>query len=97
METTEKKSNTLFTKSMLFIIGAGIWVLVLQNGGVLPSNQDVYVNGGNLRVSGSVDVDNTVDVSGYLDVNLEAINGKSNAFYRDTDGEYILIPVFLRQ
>ena len=75
----------------------GIWVVVLQNAGIIPTKQNVYVKGGYIDadVSGSVRVNNTVDVSGYLDVNLEAINGKSNAFY-DMNGNknYVRIPIY---
>lgn len=82
-------------RAMLLVIGIGVWVLVLQNAGIIPTKQNVYVKGGYIRVSGDVDVDNTVSVTGYLDVNLEAINGKSNAFY-DFGGNknYVRIPVY---
>lgn len=73
----EKKN--LFIKAILMVIGIGIWAIVLQNGGVIPTNQkvyvvntvDTYVNGGSIdaEVSGSVDIYNTVDV------NLEEILG----------------------
>lgn len=89
----EKKNLSL--KTILIVIGIGIWAIVLQNAGIIPTKQNVYVKGGYVSVGGSVDVDNTVDVSGYLDVNLEAINGKSNAFY-DFGGNknYVRIPVY---
>jgi hypothetical protein len=75
METkTEKKS----TKAILISIGVGIWVLVFQNAGIIPKligtengTQTVYVTGGSIdsNISGSVSVDNTVDV------NIHEING----------------------
>ena len=74
----------------------GIWALVLQNAGIIPTNQNVRVtNQVDAYVRGTVDVDNTVDVTGYIDVNLEAINGKSNAFY-DFGGNknFVRIPVY---
>lgn len=91
----ETKSKSISLKTILVIMTIGIWAVVLQNAGLIPTNQNVYVNGGNIDVSGSVDVDNSVEVSGYLDVNLEAINGKSNAFY-DSNGNknYVRIPTY---
>ena len=85
-------------KTILIVIGIGIWAVVLQNAGVIPTKQNVYVKGGYIDadVSGSVDIDNTVDVNGYIDVNIQAINGKSNAFYKDRDGDYVLLPVLSR-
>ncbi|WP_146216366.1 hypothetical protein [Arenibacter sp. ARW7G5Y1] len=85
-------------KTILIVIGIGIWAIVLQNAGVIPTKQNVYVKGGYIDadVSGSVDIDNTVDVNGYIDVNIQAINGKSNAFYKDRDGDYVLLPVLSR-
>lgn len=92
----EQKSRNISLKAILISIAIGIWAIVLQNAGVIPTNQNVkVVNTVDAYVRGSVDVDNTVDVSGYLDVNLEAINGKSNAFY-DFGGNknYVRIPVY---
>ena len=92
----ETKSKNLSLKAILGIIAIGIWAIVLQNAGVIPTNQNVkVVNTVDAYVRGSVNVDNTVEVSGYLDVNLEAINGKSNAFY-DFGGNknYVRIPVY---
>lgn len=93
----ETKGKNISLKAILIAIGAGIWVLVLQNAGIIPKivgtengTQTVYVTGGNINadVSGSVSVDNEVDVD------LSAINGKSNAFY-DFGGNrnYVRIPV----
>ena len=76
-EKIKNSSSNLF----LFVIGIGIWVLVLQNAGIIPTKQNVYVKGGyvviekpvsidgNVRVNGSVDIENTVDV------NIHEING----------------------
>lgn len=54
-----------FLKILLGIIAAGIWMIVLQNFNVFDNRQDVYVRGGYIDadVSGSVSVDNTVDVN----------------------------------
>ncbi len=67
----------------------GIWAVVLQNAGIIPTKQNVYVKGGYVDVSGSVDVDNTVDVSGSVDVNntvdvdIVQINGYNAQTYGD--------------
>ena len=69
-------------KSILMAIAVGIWMLVLQNLGVIPVAQ---------KVSGNVDIDNTVDI------NLQEINGRSDVFFnnpmRGDDDKYYRIPV----
>ena len=64
----EQKSKNISLKAILIAIGLGIWVIVLQNAGVIPTKQNVYVNGGYVDVSGSVDIDNTVSVQGSVDI-----------------------------
>ena len=69
----ETKSKNILLKAVLIVIAVGIWAIVLQNAGIIPTSQnvrvvnevDAYVNGGNIdaNVSGYVDVDNTVSVS----------------------------------
>jgi hypothetical protein len=59
-------------KIFLLLITAGIWVIALQNAGVIPTNQNVIVVNTvdtHAEVSGTVSVDNTVDV------NIQEING----------------------
>ena len=74
----EKNSANNSTKALLISIAVGIWVLIFQNAGIIPKligtengTQTVYVTGGSVdaKVSGSVSVDNTVDV------NIHEING----------------------
>lgn len=92
----EQKSKNISLKAILISIALGIWVIVLQNAGVIPTNQNVkVVNTVDAKVRGSVDVENEVEVSGNVDVNLEAINGNSNVFY-DFGGNrnYVRIPVY---
>jgi hypothetical protein len=91
----ETNFNNISIKSILITIGAGIWLLVLQNAGIIPklveTEQRVYVQGGSMdaEVTGSVTVDNTVDI------NIEAVNGYSNAFYGPSkDGTYDAIHVY---
>ena len=92
----ETKSKNISLKAILIIMSIGIWAIVLQNAGVIPIEQNVYVKGGYIDayVSGSVNVDGGVDVGNIVDINIREINGKSNVFYRDRDGSYILLPTY---
>ena len=67
----EKKSKNFTLKALLIVIAAGIWMIVLQNFIVFDNRQDVYVRGGYIDadVSGSVSVDNEVDI------NISSVNG----------------------
>lgn len=82
--------KNLSLKSILVIIAIGIWMLVLQNLGIIPVAQDVRVKK-TVKVSGNVDVDNTVDI------NLQEINGRNDVFFnnpmRGDDDKYYRIPV----
>ena len=61
-EKLQGKNITL--KGLLLIIAIGVWVIALQTLGVIPINQKVKVVGDvDANVSGSVSVDNTVDVN----------------------------------
>lgn len=96
METKQKIS---LMKISVISIALGIWVIVFQLAGVLPSTQKVYVVGGEVaadiknpvNVSGSVNVDNTIDI------NLAEINGQSDVFFnnptRGHSGKYYRLPV----
>lgn len=66
----ETKSKNISLKAILIAIGLGIWVMVLQNAGVIPTKQNVYVKGGYIDadINGTVDVRGSVDVSGSVDV-----------------------------
>lgn len=96
----ETKGKNLSLKAILIAIGAGIWVLVLQNAGIIPKLvgakngiQTVYVTGGSIDadVSGSVSVDNTVDI------NISEINGHRSVFFnnprRGDKDKYYVLPV----
>ena len=68
---TKKRINLEHIKvGLLAIIAICLIILVFQN--FYPTSRgvygSVYVNGGNLGVYGSVDVDNTVHVRGSVDV-----------------------------
>lgn len=86
------KGKKLSLKTILVVIATGIWVNALQNLGVIPIKQKVIVtNEVDAYVSGSVSVDNTVDV------NLCEINNHSNVFFnnprRGEKDKYYVIPV----
>jgi hypothetical protein len=86
----ETKSKNLSLKAILIIIAVGIWAIVLQNAGVIPTKQNVYVKGGYI----DADVDGRVSVDNEVDINLSSINGKSNVFYDfGGNGDYVRIPV----
>jgi hypothetical protein len=68
----EKKSKKISLRTILIAIAIGVWVIVLQNAGVIPTDQRVKVVNtvdADAHVSGRVSVDNTVDV------NIHEING----------------------
>lgn len=85
--------SSKFLKTILISITIGIWIIVFQNFGILPRLTPVYIHSAEpIVVSGEVDVNNTVQVKGSLNVNLESINGYSK-FYKDPrTGEYYVIP-----
>ena len=58
--------------------------MVLQNAGVIPTKQNVYVKGGyidadvngTVDVRGSVDVSGSVDVDNTVDINIQEVQGR---------------------
>ena len=82
-------------KPILFVIAIGIWAIVLQNAGIIPTSQNVKVVN-SVDVNGSVSVSGKVDanIENTIDINIKEINGKSNAFYDHNDGNYNRIPVY---
>lgn len=91
----ETKSKNTSLKAILIFIAVGIWALVLQNAGIIPTNQNVYVDGGYVRVSGDVDanVSGSVSVDNTVDINLSEINGRPDCFYKNWEGKWIHIGV----
>lgn len=102
----ETKGKNISLKAILIAIGAGIWVLVLQNAGIIPKlvgtengTQTVYVTGGNINadVDGTVDVRGSVDVGNTVDINIHEINGHRNVFFnnprRGEQNKYYVLPV----
>ena len=88
--SANKKPFTLSLKGILVVIALGIWMLVLQNLGVIPVTQDV-------KVKNMVDVSGRVDIGSSVDVNLQYINGRSDVFFnnpsRGDKDKYYVIPV----
>lgn len=92
----ETKTKNISLTVILSIIAVGIWAIVLQNAGVIPTNQNVKVVN-TVDVDGSVDVTGEVDanISNTVDINISAINGHRNAFYdHGLNGVYNRIPVY---
>lgn len=87
----EIKSKNISLKAILIVIAVGIWAIVLQNAGVIPTNQNVkVVNEVDAYVRGSVDVDGSVSVDNTVDINISEILGRPAAAYRaytDSNGE----------
>lgn len=84
------KSKNNFLNAILITIATGIWAIVLQNAGLIPTNQ-------NVKVLNTVDVDGSVDakVENTVDINISEINGHKNAFYdHGYNGVYDRIPVY---
>lgn len=79
--------SNLLKNILLVIVSVGIWTLVIQN------NSDSTKA---VRVVNTVGVYGTVDIDNRVEVDIQAINGKSNAFYQDTDGDYMVLPVTIR-
>ena len=83
-----------FFKNILILIAIGIWVIVLQNAGLVPQLRPIMIQSDQpVNIKGLVEVENTVYIKGKVDANLESINGHSK-FYKDPrTGDYYVIPV----
>ncbi|WP_430413157.1 hypothetical protein [Kordia sp.] len=88
-------TTTKSSKITLIVIAIGIWTIVLQNTGIIPTKQNVIVHGGYIDadVTGSVEIDNAIEIDDIIDINIKEINGYNNAFYPDSDGAYMVVPV----
>lgn len=88
--TNRHKLPDLSLKSILLIIAVELWVIALQNLGVIPITQKV-------RVKNTVDVSGNINVDNVVDVNLQEINGRSDVFFnnpmRGDNDKYYRIPV----
>jgi len=79
-----KQNSSFSLRGILILLTVGVWLIVLQNAGIIPSKQKVYVKGGYLdadvtgsvEVSGSVDVSGSVGIDNTVDVNINEILGR---------------------
>lgn len=84
-----------FSKVLLVTVAVGIWVLVLQNVGILPVSQQVEV-ANTVRVRGDVDVSGSVSVDNTVDMNIAEINGHRDVFFNNYSSEpnkYYRLPI----
>lgn len=79
----EQKSKNISLKAILIAIGTGIWVIVLQNAGIIPTKQNVYVKGGFIgaNIEGTVEVRGAVDVDNTVSVSIDEVLGKDDKKY----------------
>lgn len=83
----DTKSKSISLKAILIAIGLGIWIMVLQNAGIIPTKQNVYVKGGyvdvdnTVKVRGSVDVSGSVDVDNTISVSIDEVLGRDGKKY----------------
>ncbi|MBS1486982.1 MAG: hypothetical protein JST43_05275 [Bacteroidetes bacterium] len=93
----------LSLKAMLFLIGIGIWIIVFQNAGIIPTKQNVYVKGGYINwINNPVHIVGEVStiVGNTVDINIQEINGQRNVFFNnpkqgDKD-KFYLLPVVIQ-
>jgi hypothetical protein len=86
----ETKSKTSFLKNILMFICLGIWIIILQNAGIIPKIdtkeneiQTVYVKGGYVKS----DIDGTIGVKGTVSVSIDEVLGKDGKkYYFDNRG-----------
>lgn len=71
------------------MIGVGIWIIVLQNLGIIPITQNVKLV--------DVETGTSIGIRGSVDANLQYINGRSDVFFnnpsRGENDKYYVIPV----
>lgn len=85
-----QKLNNISLRAILITIGIGVWVIVLQNAGVIPKLvgskngiQTVYVTGGSIDadINGTVNVSGSVSIDNEVDVDIKKVNGWNAANY----------------
>jgi len=86
----ETKSKNISLKAILIAIGIGIWVIVLQNAGIIPTKQNVYVKGGYIDadIDGTVDVRGSVDVDNTVSVSIDEVLGRDGKKYYYNNSGY---------
>lgn len=85
-----------FLRSILILITLGIYIIILQNAGLIPQLKALKIEPAHeegLLIRGEIDIPHTVFIKGSVDANIESINGY-NKFYKDPrTGEFYVIPV----
>ena len=76
----DTKKFDLSLKAVLFVIAIGIWAIVLQNAGIIPTSQNVEVTN-RVSVTGDVDVSGSVNVNNTVDINVSEVNGRAAKSY----------------
>jgi hypothetical protein len=77
--------QTKFFKSVLTLIAVGVFIIILQNAGVIQPLNPVKITPSDpegLLIKGEVDIPGTIFIKGSVDANIESINGYSK-FYED--------------
>lgn len=81
---------------MLTLITIGVFIIILQNAGVIPPVNPVKITPSDpegLLIKGAVEIPGTVFIKGSVDANLESINGYSKFYEDPRTGEFYVIPV----
>ncbi|MDP3461218.1 MAG: hypothetical protein Q8S18_00345 [Bacteroidales bacterium] len=90
------ESNYQFLRSLLLLITIGIYIIILQNAGIIPQMNPLKIEPAHeegLLIRGEIEIPSTVFIKGSVDANIESINGY-NKFYKDPrTGEFYVIPV----
>jgi hypothetical protein len=74
----ENQTKNISLKVILISMTLGVWAIVLQNAGVIPTSQNVnVVNGIDANVNGTVTVSGSVDIDNTVDINVKEIQGRS--------------------
>lgn len=86
----ETKSKKHFAKSNIDCYRIGIGVIVLQNTGIIPTKQNVYVKGGYIDadIDGTVDVRGSVDVDNTVSVSIDEVLGRDGKKYYYNNSGY---------
>lgn len=92
------KKYFTFSNVVLLFLGLGVWLLVLQNLGVITVSQKVRLDGGYVSVvNGEVKVKGKVEVDNTVDINIQEINGQQDVFFNNPDrgqkDKYYRLPV----
>ena len=83
-----------FVKMILISIAISLWVIVLQNFGILkPVSKSQVIVANTVDVSGSVSVDNTVDVNLDQVVGYDLVASQTGMYIGVNSTENTVIPI----